>query len=282
MNISVVIPNFNGKNFLEKKLIDVVKFSKNIKSNILEIIIVDDQSTDDSVKFLTDKFKKEIRLIKHTKHRGYAAAVNTGVRSSRGDIVYVLDANIDIESKPLSSKEKMFEDNKLFSINFMKKRLSLNFNSGYIQTNLSVKNSESSNGISILGNGLFRKRIWQEVGGMDELLFKSQKAIWTDLYFRSAKRGFVNAFLASDATVSLGDINVVDEVDQVLLVWKNIHSRPFIKKHFDKVVRKIFSNPKYLAVLTQALIKMGSLIKLRRRELRDCIVSDEAVFSQYS
>ena len=52
--IAVVILNWNGKSFLEKFLPHVIKFSPNT-----EIIVADNQSTDDSVSYLTIPTNKD-------------------------------------------------------------------------------------------------------------------------------------------------------------------------------------------------------------------------------
>ncbi len=85
--VSIVIPNWNGRALLEKNLPSILLAKKNKKNRILEIIIVDDGSTDDSVPFLKKEYATSIRLIKHTKNRGFASAVNNGVRMAKGAYV---------------------------------------------------------------------------------------------------------------------------------------------------------------------------------------------------
>ena len=79
MEVSIVIPNYNGKELIEKNLPHVLKAKKYPGNNIKEIIIVDDGSYDDSVNFIKKSFP-EIRLIVHKKNRGFYCAVNTGAR----------------------------------------------------------------------------------------------------------------------------------------------------------------------------------------------------------
>ena len=56
MTISIIIPNFNGRELLGKNLPSVIEAKKNKKNNIGEIIVVDDASTDDSVEVLKKNF----------------------------------------------------------------------------------------------------------------------------------------------------------------------------------------------------------------------------------
>ena len=55
MKSSIVIPNYNGKELLEKNLPAVINAFENKKNNIIEVIIVDDGSSDDSVNFINQK-----------------------------------------------------------------------------------------------------------------------------------------------------------------------------------------------------------------------------------
>jgi len=62
MNISIVIPNYNGENILEKNLPKVLESAGNA-----EVIVVDDASTDESLKKLNN-FKTKIKVIKNEKN----------------------------------------------------------------------------------------------------------------------------------------------------------------------------------------------------------------------
>src|SRR3990167_803601 len=86
--ISVVIPNYNGQDLLNKNLPKVIKTCPNC-----EIIVVDDASTDDSVDFLQKNFKR-IKLIQLAKNKGFAHAVNEGVRKANGDLVLLLNSDV--------------------------------------------------------------------------------------------------------------------------------------------------------------------------------------------
>jgi len=67
LKVSIVIPNYNGENLLLENLPYVIKAKDNSRNRALEIIVVDDASTDQSVKIIKKKFP-EIKLIKHTKN----------------------------------------------------------------------------------------------------------------------------------------------------------------------------------------------------------------------
>lgn len=81
---SVVVCTYNGEDKI-KSLLDSLK--KQTYKN-LEIIIVDDGSTDGTVKIVK---KYPFRLIRHKKNRGLADSRNAGVKNSRGDIILFTD-----------------------------------------------------------------------------------------------------------------------------------------------------------------------------------------------
>ena len=82
------------ESFLETNLPSIISAQYNPKNKIFEIVIVDDRSTDESVSYLNNKYKNIIRLIKHTKNRGFSATVNTGVRSTTGDFICLLNTDV--------------------------------------------------------------------------------------------------------------------------------------------------------------------------------------------
>ena len=88
-SLAIIIPNYNGSAFI----VDTVnRFSKGFPGIL--VIVVDDASPDDSVtKLLTTSAK----IIVREKNGGFAAAVNTGLKSLDGAAVdYVLIANSDV------------------------------------------------------------------------------------------------------------------------------------------------------------------------------------------
>lgn len=84
MNVSVVIPNYNGIRFLNECL-------KSIKQDsILEIIVVDNGSSDESVDFILENYP-EVTLIENKTNLGFAKAVNQGILESKGDYVFLFN-----------------------------------------------------------------------------------------------------------------------------------------------------------------------------------------------
>ncbi len=136
LTASVVITNFNGKELLEKNLPAVINAKNNKDNSIIEIIVVDDFSTDESLKYLSI-LKSDISIIKHTKNRGFSATTNTGVRATKGDLVdemlakYINIANCPVPIKRLGGGFYLFGLKKIYA-KIMNGKLVIRVGGGYM------------------------------------------------------------------------------------------------------------------------------------------------------
>ncbi|MGN0032241.1 MAG: glycosyltransferase family 2 protein [Candidatus Limimorpha sp.] len=89
--IAVVILNYNGKSFLSKFLPIVIQHSNDVS----EIIVADNASTDDSVKFMRANFP-EIRLIINNKNGGFATGYNIALRQIDAEYYCLLNSDIEV------------------------------------------------------------------------------------------------------------------------------------------------------------------------------------------
>lgn len=104
IDYSVIIPNFNGINFLLNCLKSLTQAIKNCPQSEFEIIIVDNASHDDSVKLAKDFFDKNkipnltSKILHLTSNTGFAFAVNHGIKNSK--YPYSCVCNNDLKIKP--------------------------------------------------------------------------------------------------------------------------------------------------------------------------------------
>lgn len=105
MKITVIIPVFNTEEFLPECIESVI----NQTYENIEIIIVDDASTDNSNRIINEysKMDERIKIISFTERKGVGAARNFGLRQSTGEYVYFLDSDDFIESATL---QKLIEN----------------------------------------------------------------------------------------------------------------------------------------------------------------------------
>ncbi|MCP4625478.1 MAG: glycosyltransferase [bacterium] len=99
--LSIVIPCFNEEKTLELCLQNVLGIQD--ESLILEIIVVDDCSTDNSLKIAEAISEKhaEVIVLHHDRNQGKGAALQTGFQHATGRIVAVQDADLEYEPADL-------------------------------------------------------------------------------------------------------------------------------------------------------------------------------------
>jgi dolichol-phosphate mannosyltransferase len=97
--LSVVIPCYNEMATLERCVARVLS----IASDNLEIIIVDDCSTDDSFSIANTLARRhqEIRVLRHAKNTGKGAAIRSGISEASSNFVAIQDADLEYDPKDL-------------------------------------------------------------------------------------------------------------------------------------------------------------------------------------
>jgi glycosyltransferase involved in cell wall biosynthesis len=94
MKLSVVIPCYNERDTIH----EIVAKVKNAPIESMEIIIVDDASTDGSSELISEKIAPSVdRVIYHQKNMGKGAALRSGFQAATGDIVVVQDADLEYD-----------------------------------------------------------------------------------------------------------------------------------------------------------------------------------------
>lgn len=104
--ISAVIVNWNGEKYLYKCINSLLKQDY---GNI-EIIVIDNDSTDNSVNIINKNFEGKLKLIQN-KNIGYAGGANTGIENSNGDYVMIANPDVIFETDYLSKCIKKLDEN---------------------------------------------------------------------------------------------------------------------------------------------------------------------------
>lgn len=104
--ISIIIPNFNKANFVKETLLSLMAQTY---ANF-EVVVVDDASTDDSVRVIEETIKDDARfkLIKQSQGRGGSAARNLGFANSSGEFVMFFDSDDSLAPTCLERRLKTF------------------------------------------------------------------------------------------------------------------------------------------------------------------------------
>lgn len=193
ISVSIVIPNWNGVSLLKKHLPAVL-----VASGKAQVIVVDDASTDQSVRFLRSNFP-QILVVEKRSHQGFASSVNLGIRKSAGDIVVLLNTDVEPEEDFLKFLLPHFLNEKVFAvgcmdrshegntINLRGRGLAAWKRGFYVHSRGEVDRSDTAwvSG----GSGAFSKKIWEELGGMDE---RFNPFYWEDIdiSYRAQEHGY--------------------------------------------------------------------------------------------
>ncbi|MBH70627.1 MAG: dTDP-Rha--alpha-D-GlcNAc-pyrophosphate polyprenol alpha-3-L-rhamnosyltransferase [Flavobacteriales bacterium] len=87
--ISIVLLNWNGKKLMQKFLPTLIKNSKGI-----DIYVVDNNSNDDSVKYLQENFNS-IKIIHHKQNLGYAKGYNDAIKNIKTKYLVLINSDIE-------------------------------------------------------------------------------------------------------------------------------------------------------------------------------------------
>jgi glycosyltransferase involved in cell wall biosynthesis len=88
VNCSILIPAFNEAEGIAEVL-------RALREHVpgAEIVVIDDGSTDGTAEAVREAGGEAVRLVRHEENRGYGAALKTGIRNARSDLIVIVDAD---------------------------------------------------------------------------------------------------------------------------------------------------------------------------------------------
>lgn len=290
MKVSIVIPNWNGEEKLKKNLPSVLK----VKS-VEEIIVVDDASSDNSVEILEREFP-QVKLIKKNKNSGFSSTVNLGVKNSSCSLVFLLNSDALAKEDCVEKVLDHTKDPKVFSVGFNAGGSWAwgYFKDGYFwhgQARETPKEVHQTLWVSG-GSGLFKKSIWDELGGLDEL-FDPFYEEDVDLGYRATKRGYTNLWAPNAKVEHYRQKGVIEENfpksfvsriaqrNQLIFIWKNITDSELIKQHIFTLVKMLVTHPKYWPIFLSALVRLPEILRKRRMEMKRNKYLDKEILSRF-
>jgi len=251
---SLVIPNWNGKDLLERFLPSWIGAIAGHPGS--EIVIVDNGSTDGSAEWIRSNYP-EVRLLALPENLGFGGGSNAGFRAAANDIVVLLNSDMRVEPDFLEPLLAGFTDEAVFAVSCQiflsdktKRREETGLTEGWWRDGgLHVGHREDP-AVNCLfpcfygggGSCAFDRRKFLELGGFDELLAPFYLED-TDLGFMAWKRGW--KVLYQPASVvhhehrgTIGKrfspeyIQAVLHKNFQLFCWKNIHGWNRLAPHF--------------------------------------------------
>lgn len=111
LKTTVIIPNFNGIDFLKDCLKSTT--ASTVKASIL---VVDNGSTDGSTEWLAEEYP-DVAVIAFSENRGFCEAVNAGIRAADTPYVFLLNNDTTLEPDCIERLEAALEqDDRIFSV----------------------------------------------------------------------------------------------------------------------------------------------------------------------
>jgi len=294
LNVSVVIPNYNGEKLLTRHLPSIIKASTNPQNRIKEILIVDDASTDNSVQILNDRFP-EVIIIQQNKNVRFPANVNTGIKHAKEEIVCLLNNDVSVSENFLVKVLEHFSDNMLFGISLNEQGFAWTkgiFRDGYVVYEEGKEKKFTHDTFWVSGgSGVYRKAIWNKLGGMDERLFTPFYWEDIDLSYRAVKRGYKIlwepdslVYHQHESTNKMFNNKYklqIQERNELLFIWKNLTSNRLFQKHIGGILKRIVSGPGYIVVVLKALMYLPVVLKKRNIEKKQSKITDESIFAKF-
>lgn len=281
MKLSVIIVSYKVPYFLEQTLLSVQKAAQLIKT---EVIVVDNNSRDNSVAMVREKFPW-VRLIANTENTGFATANNQGIDIAKGE--YILFLNPDTVVREDTFKQtvyfmdqypqfgglgvKMIDGTGVFlpeskrgfpspevafyktfglSKLFPKSKRFNRYHLGYLD-------KDENHEVDVLSGAfmLMPRKVLDEIGYWDEAFFMYGEDI--DLSYRIIKGGYKNYYY-SDTTIihykgestKKGSLNYVKTFYEAMII--------FTKKHFQGSSAGLFILMLQFAIYFRAFLTLFS------------------------
>ncbi len=305
---SVVIPNWNGRELLEKYLPSVAAAMAGNPAN--EIIVVDNGSSDGSAEFVRRHFPN-VKLVELERNLGFGGGSNAGLRAAANDIVVLLNSDMRVEPDFLAPLLAGFSDERVFAVSCQilftdpaKRREETGLTQGWWEEGgLRVRHRIDGEIRSLYpcfygggGSCAFDRRKFLELGGFDPL-FEPFYLEDTDLGYRAWKRGWKVLYQPRSVVYhehrgTIGKrfaearIQAALKKNFILFAWKNIHEWRRLGPHFfytygGALVSFVFGDsPRRASIggLARAFFQLPGAMRSRWRARGLALVNDTEAF----
>ena len=285
---SVVIPNYNGQEFLFGCLNSILSASGSLAA---EIIVVDNGSTDGSVGYLKSQSSKvkstsqKLKVIFNKKNLGFAKAVNQGILAAKNEFVALINNDLKIERNWFAEIEKAirvrqrkeriatycgkvlnWDGTKIESAGLFYWLKGKAFNRGNDQ---SIKTDHYRKEEFVFGAPasavVYYKPAIVEAGLFDEDFFAYEEDV--DLALRLKKLGYYTLFIPQSISYHIGGAtsskmgnfrNMMDAKNWIYIIVKNYSLAKFIK-YFPQIIEERLRNLSGLIKQTIKIYKFKSI-----------------------
>ena len=254
MDLSIIIVNYNVKEFLQNLLNSIDKASSNISK---EIIVIDNASDDGSVEVIKEKFPS-IKLIENKINVGFGRANNQGLEIAKGKFILFINPDCIVSEDTFDKMVSFFDSHpecglagckilnsdgtlqlacrrsfpgpwtsftKVTGLSnlFSKSRIFARYNLTFLDENKTYEVDAVSGSFMMV-----RKEVYEKVGGFDEQFFMYGEDL--DLCYRIQKSGFKVFYVHTTQIIHYkGESTKRSNLDETKLFYDAMHI--FVKKH---------------------------------------------------
>lgn len=213
MKVTIVIPNYNGKHFMEPCLASLAKQT----CKEFKILVVDNASTDGSIEYMQEKYP-DIEVISLKKNYGFSKAVNEGIKHSATPYVILLNNDTTVDEHYVEEMVKAIERSpRIFSVSSKMIQMyhpELIDSAGDLYTlpgwgicrgaGRPVSNYTKSDEIftACAGAAIYRRHVFRKIGYFDEAHFAYLEDI--DIGYRARIYGYKNMFCPTALVYHVG------------------------------------------------------------------------------
>jgi hypothetical protein len=276
MNFSIIIPNYNGNQFLLDCLNSLFLSIKQIKNINFEIILIDNGSKDNSCQIFKDFFKEnklsfiQSRIYKLGSNHGFAGAVNKGINEAKYEWIILLNNDLTFEKNwfekvlPIMKEDKdskiatffgtvLTKDGAKFEsqgLDFFYSGKAQNISNGKKFTPSTIYDLKSK--ISVWGASaalvIYKKEIIKKIGLFDQDFFAYEEDV--DIALRLHNLGYKTLYIPSAISYHLGGgtsnkmgnfRNRMDAKNWIYIIIKNFSSKEIIK-NLPKIIEERLRN----------------------------------------
>lgn len=253
--VSVIIPNYNGRRFLDPCLGALLR--QTYAQELIEVIMVDDASTDDSVAYVRERYP-QVKIVELARNSGLAAGCNAGARAADGDLLVML--NNDTEPEPgwlaalvdvaeahptagaVASKMLLFDRrDTLHNAGDVMGADGIPRNRGVWEVDRGQYDARTEIFGGCGGGVAYRRDAWEAAGGFDERLFMYLEDV--DLAWRLQLLGWQSRFAPAarlyhhlSATGGGTLASYYTGRNTVWVIAKDMPG-PLIRRHFGRIIR---------------------------------------------
>ncbi len=282
IELSIIIVNYNVKEFLLNLLSSIKKSLHNISA---EIIIVDNASDDGSVELIREKYP-DVKLIVNEKNVGFGTANNQGLAIAGGKFFLLINPDTIVKEETLTKMIQFFNSTpdagiagckvlnpdgtlqlacrrafpgpwtsftKVMGLSklFPKSKLFAKYNLTYLDENQTYEVDAVSGAFMML-----RREVFEKIGGFDQQFFMYGEDL--DLCYRSQKAGYKVYYVHTTEVIHYkGESTKRSSIDETKIFYDAMHL--FVKKHFSTslLVEAILQS----AILFRKLIAFANVYK---------------------